>query len=244
MQTVALCRLLGTRCQGLYRDEQFPLTDPNVPLIVNGWLGYREPDLNVPALFAGVHIARHHQAFAAWMKKSPFQIGARDPFTASLLRGVAPCEMVGCATLTFDRYRGPRSGRYSIDVPLVPGTIALSQSIGSISWNAQWKQAIEQLELLRSADLVYTSRLHVVLPCLAFGTPVVFPLSEIESVAQRERLTLLNELPFQFDQPVVADVSEMAQRFVTLLTKLAGTLQPAKISATPLPIPRSYRARR
>lgn len=235
-QTVALARLLG-RCQGVYRDETIPETGSQYPLIANGWLGYRPPDLETDAIFAGVHIARHHAQFAEWMRYRGRMVGARDPATASILRGTAPTEMVGCATLTFDRYRGPRKGRYSIDVRPVPGTTVLTQSIGDLTWQQQWNLAVRQLQILRRAELIYTSRLHVILPCLAFGTPVVFPLSSLDHIDGRERLSLLDQLPFAFGQPVTADVSGMSHRFIAHVERNLTTRRlPMKKVVMPQPL--------
>lgn len=174
MQTAALVRLLGSRCFGIYRDDRFPAVRTDLPLVVNGWLGYRPPDPATAAVFAGVHVGRHHALFAPWLSNSPQPVGVRDPYTAGLLRGSVAVEMIGCATLTFERYRGLRRGRYSIDVKREPATRPLTQTIDVLNWKDEWKLAVRRQETLRRAEIVYTSRLHVVLPCLAFGTPVVF----------------------------------------------------------------------
>ena len=62
------------------------------------------------------------------------------------------------------------------DDPLENKTIGLSQS----QLLHRRDLAISRLRELANAKLVATSRLHVALPCLAFGTPVVFfpPISK------------------------------------------------------------------
>jgi hypothetical protein len=51
-----------------------------------------------------------------------------------------------------------------------------------MSWRDQWSRALAVLDLYRQASLVYTSRLHVALPCLAFGTPVMFSCPDPERI--------------------------------------------------------------
>lgn len=85
IQTIALCRLLGTECVGVYRDRPIPAAGSEIPLVANGWLGYQKPDIGSSAVFAGVHLARHEAAFAQWIAQSSSPAGARDPYTHGLL---------------------------------------------------------------------------------------------------------------------------------------------------------------
>ncbi|MBI2689200.1 MAG: polysaccharide pyruvyl transferase family protein [Acidobacteria bacterium] len=234
MQTVALTRLLGCACAGVYRDEPMPPDGAGIPLIANGWLG-ATPCFE-SAFFAGVHIARRHNAHVEWLRRSPHTIGARDPFTAMVLRGITPVETVGCATLTFDRYGGLRHGRYSIDAPAPNGVTELTQDIGDIPWSEQWRLAVERLDLLRRAEIVYTSRLHAVLPCLAFGTPVVFPLESLARITGRERLSILQELPFAFGEAMTADATPLAARYLAHLEQITGKCPVLNTPAMPAPL--------
>jgi hypothetical protein len=144
--------------------------------------------------------------------------------------------MIGCATLTFERFRGVRSGRYSVDAGSIEGTTQLTNSIAAVTWTEQWNMAVGQLDLLRRAELVYTTRLHIALPCLAFGTPVIFPLHKLTNIAAKERFTLLNALPFCYDHPVEADVSAIAGRYVRFLENAVGTLKPCNSPQMPVPL--------
>jgi hypothetical protein len=237
IQTVALCRLLGRQCMGVYRDEPLPEAGAELPLIANGWLGYEPPVGQSHAIFAGVHLAWHEHAYIAWMKHAGGTIGARDPYTNGLLeRCGVTTSMIGCASLTFERYRGVRSGRYSVDAGTYNGVTELTNSIGLLTWSEQWKAAVEQLDLLRRAELVYTTRLHIALPCLAFGTPVIFPLRRLSGIEGKQRLTLLHSLPFHYDDPVETDVSEYAARYVSFLENAVGTLSLCNSPPMPLPL--------
>ncbi|MEZ5400124.1 MAG: polysaccharide pyruvyl transferase family protein [Bryobacteraceae bacterium] len=234
IQTIALCRLLGKPCRGVYRDSRYPVDGPL--LVANGWLGHRGPDRFPPALFAGIHLAWHEGAFTEWMRRSEFPIGARDSYTKSVLGpyGIG-AEMAGCATLTFERYQGARRGRYSIDAREAPGAVALTNEIGNLAWPKQWTRASELLELLRRAELVYTSRLHVALPCLAFGTPVIFPAGEFERLRDKERLTILGEADFRFGEAVTADVTALAGRYVRFVENALGKMKPTRRPRCPAP---------
>ena len=237
IQTIALCRLLGAGCVGVYRDRPIPEAGAEMPLVANGWLGYHRPKAVSSALFAGVHLARHEAAFAQWIARSPWTAGARDPYTQGLLGTFdVPSEMIGCATLTFPRYRGVRQGRMAVDA-VAPDAEAFSNQIPNLDWPTQWAMAVALLDRLRRAEVVYTSRLHIALPCLAFGTPVVFPAAAFEAAGEKQRLSLLFTLPFAFDKPVKADVEPQAERFTSFLTRALGPLKSTAEAAMPLPYP-------
>ena len=52
----------------------------------------------------------------------------------------------------------------------------------------RFKKAEELLNMYANAQLVITSRLHCALPCLAFGTPVIFVYKNLESLRFKEYL--------------------------------------------------------
>ncbi|PIP87352.1 hypothetical protein COW81_00735 [Candidatus Campbellbacteria bacterium CG22_combo_CG10-13_8_21_14_all_36_13] len=57
---------------------------------------------------------------------------------------------------------------------------------GIFSNNFKFNKASEVLDLYKNASLVITSRLHCALPCVAFGTPVIFLSRNIENVRFKE----------------------------------------------------------
>jgi hypothetical protein len=126
-----------------------------MPLIVNGWPGYHAHNEASEAVFAGVHLARQEGAQARWIGHSKYVSGSRDPYTQGLLQtfGIRS-EMIGCATLTFDRYRGIRRGRYRIDALAPEHVTPLTNHIPDIDWVSQWTLASELLAILRHAALV------------------------------------------------------------------------------------------
>jgi polysaccharide pyruvyl transferase len=239
IQTLALCRLLGEKCYGVYRDLPIPDKCQESPLIVNGYLGFSAfPLLPRNAVIAGIHIAGRERELSNWIRSSGEMTGARDPYTQHLLESArVKSEMIGCATLTFERYRGVRSRRYSIDVSPRPNTITLTNSIGPIPWKEQWELAETRLQQLRTAEIVYTNRLHVILPCLAFGAPVEFPLKALSGLFEKARISLLNAINFPYDAPVELDVSSFSERYCSFLERrLNRCLRPSRTPECPLPI--------
>lgn len=219
IQTIALARLIGGPCAGVDRDLPFPNLYPEAPFVVNGWLGWGEPRTPNPCVFAGVHLGQNEPAYISWMRSGFKPVGARDSYTLGLLKSHRiAAELVGCATLTLPRYEGPRQGRYSIDVDPEPGTRALSSDIPRLSWTQEWEVGLERLETLQKAEIIYSSRIHVVLPCLAFGTPVVFPTRRFASLFDKTRLCILHDIGFRYDQPMQLDVSAIADRFKAFLS--------------------------
>jgi hypothetical protein len=224
VQTAAISRLLPGRLVGLYRHQvSADGSEMGPPLVVNGWLGGKVPAAATNGLFAGVFLGRREEKQLQWLRDSRHAIGARDPFTAALLRsrGVAS-EMIGCATLTLERYRGPRAGRIAVDWFEPYTTFQTNWLDPAVRWSRQWALALELLGRLRTAAIVYTSRLHVALPCLAFGTPVEVARRAVTSGHQPERFTLLDAMGFAYDEPVTMDVTPWADRYVRFLSAQVG----------------------
>src|SRR5438309_719078 len=111
IQTVALSRLLPGELAGLDRGSGVASVR-NAVWVLNGWLGNNQvPAAPCACLFAGIFLAHEHNL--PWLRASAFPVGARDPGTAQTLatHGIRN-ETIGCASLTFERYRGPRLGSY------------------------------------------------------------------------------------------------------------------------------------
>jgi hypothetical protein len=205
-------------------------------LIVNGYHCRRQevPIKQIPAIFAGVHFSLHPQF--SWAQQTNTIIGARDPYTyrkfcrinKRMLREerkrlrsekrnppqTIQSQFIGCATITFNKYSGPRSQILSVDLD-GPGT-QLSHAIRKgLSLIQQWELAIERLKLYRTAQEVHTSRLHVALPCLAFGTPVRIVPSE--SPEAQRRFSILNAWGIPYNKLVQLDMSQQRKVFLEFL---------------------------
>ncbi len=227
IQTIALARLLPGCSRGIERATAVGPDDAF--WVVNGWLGNNAiPPVTRAArtLFAGVYVAQEHNL--EWLARSPFPVGSRDPSTHTLLQkaGLAT-EMIGCPSLTFPRYEGIRSGSYAVDVehPEIPSSaITMTHDIWlDVPWPEQWRGACQALEYYRTAELVYTTRLHVVLPCLAFGTPVVFfppaPPRVYPDDRVDERLSLLQALKVPYGEVVEMDITPFANSYRAFLER-------------------------
>lgn len=234
IQTLALSRLLS-RMTGVYRHalDEAPARRG---FVVNGFLEGDAPPREGPVpLFAGVSGPYwRREAYLSWLRRSPWSIGARDPVTWERLgaEGIRS-EMIGCATLTLPRYDGPRSGIYSVDCD-GPGTRMTHVISRNLSLAGQWAQAREFLEKYRKAEAVHTSRLHVALPCLAFGTPVW--VARPHGAAFPERFSLIDALGCSWEKLTVKDVSAVATAYREFLGRHLGLCIRPGEPVCPIPV--------
>lgn len=220
IQTLALSRLLPSMT-GVFRHDLGAAPADRL-FVVNGFLETDAPPrVGATCLFAGVSgpYARRTR-YLAWMRRSPWPVGARDPVTATRLSAMGlASELVGCATLTLPRHRGPRSGVLSVDCD-GPGERVAHRIPRTMTVARQWELASALLARYRQAEAVYTSRLHVALPCLAFGTPVW--IARPPATGLPERFSLLEEMEVPFETLVVRDVAPQAGRYCRFLERHLG----------------------
>lgn len=233
IQSMALSRLIAP-LTGVFRHDLGSAPRDRV-FVVNGFLERDTPPQDgATCLFAGVSGPyERHSLYLRWLRESPWPVGGRDPETVQrLTKAGLTSELTGCATVTFPPYRGVRSGVFSVDHQ-GPGTRLTHQISRQLPVAGQWQRAEEYLERYRTAAEVYTSRLHVALPCLAFGTPVwiarpdprVFP----------ERFSLLEELGVPFERLVVQDITGAANRYIHFLQRHLGlAISPGDCQRPPL----------
>jgi hypothetical protein len=156
-------------------------------------------------------------------------VGGRDEWTVSYLRsnGVE-AYFSGCVTLTLGDGLDRRRGDYvcAVDLPALISEKLSHQAKTSIvklshrdpsggSFQERSMRAERLLSLYAHAKYVVTTRLHCAMPCLAFGTPVLF----ITAASDRYRFSGLVELmrhctadaflagnvSFDFDAPTAND---------------------------------------
>jgi hypothetical protein len=218
VQTLALEQLLPN-VRYVSRDDG--KCDGPGTYVVNGWLGENVPPVdNTDCLFAGVFVNDNEENYQ-WMKNScSAEIGARDPATVMWCadRGIRAI-LLGCATLTFDRFGGSRSGVLAVDADW-PGSKRMTHRINEkTNWDEQRRRAAEYLKRYQRAELVVTSRLHVALPCLAFGTPVII-CDPIGSDRMTIRcFSLLDTIGVRYGVPQVIDVSDWAKHYREFLSR-------------------------
>jgi hypothetical protein len=121
-------------------------------------------------------------------------VGARDQATADFLEGLGiPAYLSGCLTLTLERnpeaHRDDTIVLADVSDPVRRRVRALTSrpvveerhELGKFhAPPSAFAIAERVLDIYQRAHLVVTSRLHVALPCLAFGTPVMLVRREFE----------------------------------------------------------------
>ncbi len=165
--------------------------------IVPGLLGFhnydRDPDVKARRQYA-LPIYAHHQFSGIggqWMRDYG-PVGCRDYYTRDILKkeGIDTF-FSGCVTLTLPKQPKTKDrGKYIVLVDLNPKVEQkvrqlvgdryeirkLSHTIPELK-NATWEERTakveEYLTIYQNAKYVVTRRLHVALPCLAMGTPVL-----------------------------------------------------------------------
>jgi len=217
IQAIAASRLFP-QAVGIRRDSAEYDQATNLPMVVQGFLYKPLRDrLGDNCLFAGIYLCSEAplERFLPWLQASPWPIGARDPWTADRLikAGLKNVEMIGCPTLTLPRYDGPRQGHLVVDAER-PGIKISHVGFKGASVMDQWGRAKALLGRYRTAELVTTNRLHVSLPCFAFGTAVRFIRHRIY---ETHRLSLLDHLGITDDEPMNLDVSKMAETYRAFL---------------------------
>jgi len=243
IQTLGLLQHVRARMM-MPRDHLTPQKD--LCLLANGWLSVGELPRKEnfrDVKYAGVHLAPHcrDQTAVAAMKECGV-IGCRDSVTEDFLRanGVAT-SLTGCATLAFPRYTGKREGVYGVDLPdeikeqavrLYREPMFVSHDLEDLSLEQadedilrdQYRRAYALLMKYQKAELVITSRVHATLPCVAFGTPVIYagvPKSVDDRVTVLDGLGVktVNGSSQDMRIPVPGDASATRERYLSFLKR-------------------------
>lgn len=171
-----------------------------VSLVVNGYFGSHRTRCwplapNVRALFVGFH-ASDTITMRGAADRTAHPIGCRDSHTLwlghSLGLQVYPS---GCLTLCLNRFKQDRTDEILfVDVPeqalpQIPSQIirqaeTLTHHSLEKAFDRRREIVAGLLAAYSRASLVVTSRLHALLPCAAFGTPVVL-IRPTDADAQR-----------------------------------------------------------
>lgn len=173
-----------------------------------GWRKKRfRPSASITPLFYGFCVGRDRILNDSW---TPYlaehqPIGVRDRVSVEKLAAKSiPAHWTGCITTFFGRAFSPvpaaeRSGIVFVDVPkhaeeaLVPKDLrARARRLTNAPPPGILNDPLQRMhrmaatcDILRRAEFVVTSRLHVALPCVGFGTPVVVVVRESASTLRR-----------------------------------------------------------
>ena len=186
-----------------HRPENWPPAPGLLPLFVSFHLSDEVLPMNVSGLRAAQHLLQG-EPLAYLRAHAP--IGCRDEATVErLIAAGVPAYFSGCLTLTLpDPCPGaPREDIVCcVDVsPAVRQHVAAQTDARLVTLShaidpdapaaARFERAEAVLATYARSRLVVTSLLHCALPCLAFGTPVLF----VDAVKDRYRISgLLNLL--------------------------------------------------
>lgn len=178
IQYLGLKKLLKYNKTDIILRNHLPLykQDNDEILIVNGWHCRSEevPNFYSPnTLFIGFYggSSNHYE----WMKESKFPIGCRDPHTYNWVKSAGlRCYLSGCFSLVFNEYNNIRMGiiyNDCSDKNNLKKVTYISNHCDISPPNILNDMAIRNLNSFKKAEMVYTSRLHCALPCIAFNTP-------------------------------------------------------------------------
>ncbi len=216
IQSLALERLLPRVDLRVDRDDLSPAHawGDDVRWILNGWYATGAhriwgPPGRARCLFVGFH-AHDPQV----VPKAPtLPVGCRDPWTLGLCaRQGIDAWLSYCATLTFEPPAGRRGQRVLLvdvpeaELPRLPPEVAAGRRLTHyIGPGADRRAAANRrLHLYARARWVVTTRLHVLLPCAAMGTPVVFirpPYSENRYTGYTHLAWRITDAPWDRPRP-------------------------------------------
>lgn len=213
IQAFAVKSFIDADCS-LDRDE-LPHDGPACDLLLFGWLLQSRrwpPSAKLRPHAVSIHVTPGARGLIAehidWWRPLG-TISCRDTSTAAFfLSHDIPAHFDGCVSLSLRRWLEPEAGcAVLVDVDTAPcGKPSLEyERIVRKTHKIPRNKAADQeyrlaavrdvLAAYQQAELVVTSRLHAMLPCLAFGTPVVYvPSRDLrqENVFAR----LLDYLPY------------------------------------------------
>lgn len=159
-------------------------------MFINGWHRYAHEKLPNNAIFCSIHTDKDH--LAGVNKKCI--IGCRDSWTHNIAQDMGFQSVVtGCVTINFPLSTSKnRNDILYIDSSHSDKNQYTQFINASTSWLDQLDMATKRLNLLSGAALVYTTRLHILIPCIAMGVPVI--LDEIPtSKFNEERFSYIKD---------------------------------------------------
>ena len=169
----------------------------NITLILNAYWVHRailyHPVPYIHPVLTGVHLGYPNSTTVSLLKKNldffkeNGPVGARDEFAYQTFKSLGiPTVFSGCMTLFIKNFyeTEPRSDKIMVvDIPKyleevlkqthIDNLVKLTHQQNRTSQIRMFAIAHRNLELYRVAKVVVTGRLHVAIPCVAIGTPVI-----------------------------------------------------------------------
>lgn len=176
----------------MWRKYNWPPSKQILPLLV-GYHHFNRPKKLLDASKSSLPIfADNYDGVGGQWMKDYGPVGCRDLYTCRIFdkKGI-PNYFSGCVTLTLPKQpETPDKGTYIVFVDLnkevekkveelAKGKYEIrrmthsTENIAGVTWEERKKRVIEYLTIYQNAKYVVTRRLHVALPCLAMGVPVM-----------------------------------------------------------------------
>jgi hypothetical protein len=202
IQTLALmefCKQYRIRIDGyVFRQE----LEPN--MLINGWHRNQNEPLPPKAIFCGIHADREKVSNI----DHKCLIGCRDTWTYSNCQQSQKTQslITGCVTINFPLSTQIKKNTLFIHSKYSEKNNYCQYIPKYISWSRQLELAQHRIDIISRAELVHTKKLHVLLPCIAMGIPVI--LDEIPIDANEDTSSPRFSLIEKFIKPnTVIDIS-------------------------------------
>jgi hypothetical protein len=143
-------------------------------MFINGWQKYPQESLPKYGLFCSIHSDVEH--LKNINKKQ--LIGCRDNWTQNNCQRIGLNSVVtGCVSINLpiiSKNNNQKTNQTLFIDSIHKEKNQYTQSINKyMSWENQLKLAKNRLNLISKASLVHTTRLHILIPCIAMGIPVI-----------------------------------------------------------------------
>ena len=176
----------------MQRKFNWPPARQIIPLLVGYHHFERDKDWKKAKKYYAPIFRRHYNGIGGQWFKDYGPVGCRDNYTCKVFsRKGIPNYFSGCVTLTLPKQpRTADNGKYAVVVDVskevetsvrkrAPRSLEIRKTTHTVeripdaTWEERKKRVEKQLILYQNARYVITTRLHVALPCLAMGVPVV-----------------------------------------------------------------------
>jgi len=182
LQTITLKNFIESKYPLIKIDGYCNRQNLEENMIINGW--HRNKTETLPhhkVIYVGIHTDYNMIKDI----KINTLFGCRDVFTMKeVLKYKDKYKAIfsGCSTITIPEYNGNRIGKKEY---------LHSDNKESLTLDEQIKKIDELIDDLKTKELVITDRLHIAIPCIALGTPVILNPRKF----QKERYTIFDYFP-------------------------------------------------
>ena len=176
----------------MWHKYNWPPSKQIVPLNIGYHHFSRNKNRSKAISYAVPIFSDHYEGIGGQWFKDHGKVGCRDLYTCKVFDEVGiPNYFSACVTLTLPKQKTTKDkGKYIVLVDLTPEAekkieklvgdsfeirkvTHFTENINGASWDERAKRVEEYLTIYQNAAYVVTKRLHVALPCLAMGVPVL-----------------------------------------------------------------------